>query len=131
MEAGAVVRVGLGVVCPAFPAESPSLLPLVLLKMDIATFLTSILEMESCATYPRVDGGLRVKVPLLHLRDLPLPKVVDEQFDEGLGGVAPVAAVAVFLHGVLQLVPSAHVAVEEAMLAQVVVDATEALVSVF
>ena len=72
-----------------------------------------------------------MKIALLHLRDLPLPQVVDEQFDEGLGGVAPVAAVAVLLHGVLQLVPSAHVAVEEAVLAQVVVDAAQALISVF
>ena len=65
-----------------------------------------------------------MKVPLLHLCDLPFPQIVDEQFDEGLGGVAAVAAVAVLLHGMLQLVPSAHVAVEEAVLAQVVVDAS-------
>ena len=83
-----------------------------------------------CTPHLRVGRGQWVKVPLLHLRDLSLPEVVDEQLDEGLGGVAPVAAVAVLLHGVLQLVPAAHVAVEETVLAQVVVYAPEALVPV-
>ena len=55
--------------------------------------------MPPLASHPGVEGGLRVEVALLHLRDLPLPEVVDEQLDEGLGGVAPAAAVAVLLHG--------------------------------
>ena len=125
MEAGAVVRVGLGIVGPTFPAKASSSFTLVLLENIRNNSETcSSLLVKFDPAYPRVHSGLGVKVPLLHLRDLPFPQVVDEQFDEGLGGVAPVTAVAVLLHGMLQFMTSAHVAVEEAVLAQVVVDAS-------
>ncbi len=76
----------------------------------------------------RRERGQWTKVPLAHVLLLATAQIVGQRGQKGFCGVFFGTSVAVFPHGMLQAMRSTRVAVEEAVLAEVVPKAAETLV---